>query len=88
MDVSAINSYDQSMGLQAIINVGYAHTIKYKLINYSWTVVSWVTAVGKGPYFLQKNPPADFSGYGPELFCLLMIMIYLVWLFVCLSLHC
>ena len=24
-----------------------------------------MAAVGKGPHFLQKNPPADFSGYGP-----------------------
>ena len=42
------------MGLQAIINVGYAHTIKYKLINCSWTVVSWMVAVGNGPHF-QRN---------------------------------
>ena len=24
-----------------------------------------MAAVGKGPHFLQKNPPAEFSGYGP-----------------------
>ena len=53
------------MGLQAIINVGYAHTIKDKFINCSWTVVSSMAAVGKGPHFLQKNLPAEFSGYGP-----------------------
>ena len=49
-------THDQSMGLQAIMNVGYAHTIKYKLINCSWTVA----AVGKGPHFLQKNPQQNF----------------------------
>ena len=38
------------------VNVGYAHTIKYKLINCSWTVA----AVGKGPHFLQKNPQQNF----------------------------
>ena len=50
----------QSMGLQAIMNVGYAHTIKYKLINCSLTVVGWMAAVGKGPHFLQKNPQQNF----------------------------
>ena len=25
-----------------------------------------MAAVGKGPHFLQKNSPAEFSGYGPE----------------------
>ena len=54
------------MGLQTLINVGYAHTIKYRLINCSWTVVGWMAAVGKGPHLLQKNPPAELSGYGPE----------------------
>ena len=58
-------THDQSMGLQALMNVGYAHTIKYKLINCSWTMVGWMAAVGKGPHFLQKNPPVEFSGYGP-----------------------
>ena len=24
-----------------------------------------MAAVGKGPHFLQKNPPIEFSGYGP-----------------------
>ena len=24
-----------------------------------------MAAVGKGPHFLQKNPPAEISGYGP-----------------------
>ena len=33
-------THDQLMGLQALINVSYTHTIKYKLINCSWTVVS------------------------------------------------
>ena len=60
-------THDQLMGLQALMNVGYAHTIKYKLINCSWAVVSWMAAVGKGSHFLQKNSPAEFSGYGPEL---------------------
>ena len=23
-----------------------------------------MAAVGKGPHFFQKNPPAEFSGYG------------------------
>ena len=45
--------------------MGYAHTIKCKLINCSWTVVGLMAAVGKGPHFLQKNPPIEFSGYGP-----------------------
>ena len=24
-----------------------------------------MAAVGKGPHFLQKHPPIEFSGYGP-----------------------
>ena len=24
-----------------------------------------MAAVGKGSHFLQKNPPTEFSGYGP-----------------------
>ena len=24
-----------------------------------------MAAVGKGPHFFQKNPPIEFSGYGP-----------------------
>ena len=48
-------THDQSMGLQALMNVGYAHTIKYKLINCSWAMVGWMAAVGKGQHFLQKN---------------------------------
>ena len=27
-----------------------------------------MAAVGKGPHFLQENPPADFSGYGPDIY--------------------
>ena len=55
------------MGLQALMNVGYTHTIKYKLINCSWTIYGWLimAAIGKDPHFLQKNPPIEFSGYGP-----------------------
>ena len=26
-----------------------------------------MSAVEKGPHFLQKNPSAEFSGYGPDL---------------------
>ena len=26
-----------------------------------------MAAVGKGPHFLQKNPPIEFSGYGPDI---------------------
>ena len=56
------------MGLQALMNVGYVHTIlnnKYKLINCSsWTVVGWMAAVGKGPHFLQKNPQQNFLATG------------------------
>ena len=26
-----------------------------------------MAAVGKGPNFLQKNPPAEFSGYRPDI---------------------
>ena len=59
-------THDQWMGLQAIMNVGYVHTIKYKLINYSWTMAGWMATVGKGLHFLQKNPPIEFSGYGPD----------------------
>ena len=62
---------DQLTGLQALMNVAYAHTIKYKLINCSapaWTVVGWMAAVERGPHFLQKNPSAEFSGYWPGLF--------------------
>ena len=58
-------THDQSMGLQALMNVGYACAIKYKFINCPRTVIGWMAAVGKGPHFLQKNPPAEFSGYGP-----------------------
>ena len=39
MDVSAMYTHGQSRGLQALMNVGYVHTIKYKLINCSWTMV-------------------------------------------------
>ena len=42
----------------------YAHTIKYKLINCSWTVVGWMAAVGKGPHLLQKNPQQNFLATG------------------------
>ena len=61
------STYDQSMGLQALMNVGYVHAI-YKFINCSWTAVGWMAAVGKSPHFLQKNPPAEFSGYGPAIY--------------------
>ena len=52
------------MGLQALMNMTYTHTIKYKLINYSWTVVAWMAVVGKGPHFPQKNPQQNFLATG------------------------
>ena len=29
-----------------------------------------MAAVGKGPHFLQKNPPVELSGYGPAVLTL------------------
>ena len=81
MDVSAIHMINQCMGLQALMNVGYTHTIKYKLINYSWTMVGWMAAVGKGPHFLQKSPPIEFSGYGP-------VFGYFIILYLCIVATC
>lgn len=49
------------------MNVGYAHILQYKLIKCSWNVVGLMPVVGKGSHFLEKNPPAEFSGYGPAL---------------------
>ena len=54
------------MGLQALINVGYAHTIIYKLIDCSWT--EWLHAVGNGPHFFQKNPQQNFLAPGLKSF--------------------
>ena len=55
---------DQSMDLQALMNMVYAHTIKYQLINYSWTVVSKMAAVRKGPHFPQRTPQWNFLAMG------------------------
>ena len=35
-------------------------------ISFSVTPGLCLAAVAKGPHFLQKNPPAEISGYGPE----------------------
>ena len=54
------------MGLQALIILSYVatvQTIKYKLINCSWTVIGWMAAVGKGPHLAQKNHPTEFSAW-------------------------
>ena len=35
-----------------------------------------MTAVGKGPHFLQKNPPIEFSDYGPVIIqCIVVVSI-------------
>ena len=54
------------MGLQALMNVGYALIIKYKLINCSWIVVGWMPVVEKVHISFKKSP-SEFSDYEPAL---------------------
>ena len=59
-----LGSYQVRPGYVSVLEPPFLISWIRHCFDYSCKVVGGFSAVEEGPLYLQKNPPAEFSGYG------------------------